>query len=102
LLLRIPLPTENAEILDAAARHGGMPLEYPQKQELMKGARQSLASSPVQSLGRDVVVTDPMPDKVARLLGLNLHFQNDEAFDVLIVGGGPAGVAAGVYAGPKV
>jgi thioredoxin reductase (NADPH) len=50
-----------------------------------------LASSPVQSLGRDVVVTDPTPDKVARLLGLNLDLQNDEAFDVLIVGGGPAG-----------
>src|SRR6202171_3850889 len=49
--------------------------------------------------GRDVVVTDPTPNKVARLLGLNLDFRDDEAFDVLIVGGGPAGVAAGVYAG---
>jgi thioredoxin reductase (NADPH) len=35
------------------------------------------------------------------LLGLNLEFQNEEAFDVLIVGGGPAGVAAGVYAGAE-
>jgi thioredoxin reductase (NADPH) len=38
---------------------------------------------------------------VARLLGLNLDFENDEKFDVLIVGGGPAGVAAGVYAGAE-
>ena len=51
--------------------------------------------------GRNTVVSDPTPDKIARLLGLNLEFQNEEAFDVLIVGGGPAGVAAGVYAGAE-
>jgi thioredoxin reductase (NADPH) len=56
---------------------------------------------PAVIFGRDVVVSDPTPDKVARLLGLNLDFRNDEAFDVLIVGGGPAGVAAGVYAGAE-
>jgi thioredoxin reductase (NADPH) len=51
--------------------------------------------------GRDTVIADPSPDKVARMLGFNLEFQNDEIFDVLIVGGGPAGVAAGVYAGAE-
>jgi thioredoxin reductase (NADPH) len=51
--------------------------------------------------GRNVVLSDPTPDKVARLLGLNLDFRDDETFDVLIVGGGPAGVAAGVYAGAE-
>jgi thioredoxin reductase (NADPH) len=56
---------------------------------------------PAVIFGRDVVVSDPTPDKVARLLGLNLDFRNDETFDVLIVGGGPAGVAAGVYAGAE-
>jgi thioredoxin reductase (NADPH) len=56
---------------------------------------------PAVIFGRDVVVTEPTPDKVARLLGLNLDFGNDEGFDVLIVGGGPAGVAAGVYAGAE-
>jgi thioredoxin reductase (NADPH) len=62
----------------------------------------SIASAqPAVIFGRNVVVTDPTPYKVARLLGLNLDFQNDEAFDVLIVGGGPAGVAAGVYAGAE-
>jgi thioredoxin reductase (NADPH) len=62
----------------------------------------SIASAvPAVIFGRDVVVTDPTPDKVAKLLGLNLDFRDDEAFDVLIVGGGPAGVAAGVYAGAE-
>jgi len=59
------------------------------------------SATPAVIFGRDVVVTDPTPDKVARLLGLNLDFRNDETFDVLIVGGGPAGVAAGVYAGAE-
>ena len=59
------------------------------------------AAEPAVIFGRNVVVSDPTPDKVARLLGLNLDFKDDEAFDVLIVGGGPAGVAAGVYSGAE-
>jgi thioredoxin reductase (NADPH) len=56
---------------------------------------------PAVIFGRNVVLSDPTPEKVARLLGLNLDFRDDEVFDVLIVGGGPAGVAAGVYAGAE-
>ena len=62
----------------------------------------SIASSvPAVIFGRDMVVTEPTPEKIAHLLGLNRDLQADEAFDVLIVGGGPAGVAAGVYAGSE-
>lgn len=56
---------------------------------------------PAVIFGRDTVVTDPTPEKIAQLLGLSLDFSDDEAFDTLIVGGGPAGVAAGVYAGAE-
>ena len=56
---------------------------------------------PAVIFGRDTVIDDPTPDKIARLLGLNLDLVDDEDFDVLIVGGGPAGVAAGVYAGAE-
>lgn len=59
------------------------------------------ADRPAVIFGRDNIVTDPTPDKVARLLGLNRDLVDDEAFDLLIVGGGPAGVAAGVYAGAE-
>ncbi len=58
-------------------------------------------AEPAVIFGREHVVADPTPDKVARLLGMNLDFAEDEAFDVLIVGGGPAGVAAAVYAGAE-
>jgi thioredoxin reductase (NADPH) len=56
---------------------------------------------PAVIFGRDRVIADPTPHAVARLLGMNLEFGDDQAFDVLIVGGGPAGVAAAVYAGAE-
>ncbi len=77
-----------------------LPLSSPEAEQ----TAHSCAITPLKPaviFGRDVVVTDPTPEKVARLLGLNRDLQNDEAFDVLIVGGGPAGVAAGVYAGAE-
>jgi thioredoxin reductase (NADPH) len=58
-------------------------------------------AQPAVIFGRGVVVTDPTPEKVARLLGFHLDFSIHDSFDVLIVGGGPAGVAAGVYAGAE-
>jgi len=80
--------------------YSSLPLRSPEAEATAKSC--SIAAAvPAVIFGRGVVVTDPTPDKVARLLGLNLEFRNDEAFDVLIVGGGPAGVAAGVYAGAE-
>jgi thioredoxin reductase (NADPH) len=55
---------------------------------------------PAVIFGREQV-SEPTPDKVARLLGVSRDLPEDEAFDVLIVGAGPAGVAAGVYAGAE-
>jgi thioredoxin reductase (NADPH) len=56
---------------------------------------------PAVVFGNNVVVTDPSPEKIATLLGLSLDISFHEVVDVLIVGGGPAGVAAGVYAGAE-
>lgn len=58
-------------------------------------------AAPAVIFGKDQVVADPTPYGVARLLGLNLDFAENERIDVLIVGGGPAGVAAAVYAGAE-
>jgi thioredoxin reductase (NADPH) len=60
-----------------------------------------VAATPAVIFGRDHVVENPTPADVARLLGLNLEFSESDSVDVLIVGGGPAGVAAGVYAGAE-
>src|SRR5450755_5127166 len=80
--------------------YSSLPLRSPEAETTAHAC--SIASgAPAVIFGRNVVVTDPTPDKVARLLGLHSDFRNDETFDVLIVGGGPAGVAAGVYAGAE-
>ena len=57
-------------------------------------------TGPCVIFGREMV-PDPTPQTVARLLGLNRDLAEEAVFDVLIVGGGPAGVAAGVYAGAE-
>ena len=59
------------------------------------------AGKPAVIFGRDQVIADPTPDALARLLGLNRDLPDLEMFDVVIVGGGPAGVAAAVYAGAE-
>ena len=46
-------------------------------------------------------IPDPTPRAVASHLGLDLTASSTEPFDLLIVGAGPAGVAAAVYAGSE-
>lgn len=58
-------------------------------------------TEPAVIFGHNRVVENPTPAKVAQLLGLDLEIAEDEVVDVLIVGGGPAGVAAAVYAGAE-
>ncbi|NVE95553.1 FAD-dependent oxidoreductase [Altererythrobacter sp. JGD-16] len=58
-------------------------------------------NDPVVIFGKDQVIDEPTPLKIARLLGLDEDIAREEVFDLLIVGGGPAGVAAGVYAGAE-
>jgi thioredoxin reductase (NADPH) len=59
------------------------------------------ADEPAVIFGNSHLVEDPTPEKVAELLGLVLDVEEDEIVDTLIVGGGPAGVAAAVYAGAE-
>jgi thioredoxin reductase (NADPH) len=46
-------------------------------------------------------IPDPTPRAVARYLGLDLSATTPEDLDLVIVGAGPAGVAAAVYAGAE-
>ena len=56
---------------------------------------------PAVIFGKNTVIEDPTPASVAKLLGLDMAVCNSEVVDVLIVGAGPSGVAAGVYAGAE-
>jgi len=80
--------------------YASVPLHSPEAEASAKSCAID-AATPAVIFGSKVPITDPTPDKIARLLGLNIDFSGDEQFDVLIVGGGPAGVAAAVYAGAE-
>lgn len=56
---------------------------------------------PAVIFGKNQVIENPTSEKIARLYGLDLEIEEGAVFDVLIVGGGPAGVAAAVYAGAE-
>lgn len=49
----------------------------------------------------DNVIEDPTPLKIAQLLRLDIEIPENDILDLLIVGAGPAGVAAAVYAGSE-
>jgi thioredoxin reductase (NADPH) len=57
--------------------------------------------APAVVLGERDVIEDPTPRELARRLGLDLAVEEGARFDVVVVGGGPAGLAAGVYAGAE-
>lgn len=56
---------------------------------------------PAVIFGRGEEIADPTPLKVAHKLGMDLELRCGEEIELLIVGGGPAGVAAAVYAGAE-
>lgn len=69
-------------------------------EEIRQSCRLS-GRKPAVVFGSNRVVDEPTPAKVAHLLGLAQNFECNETVDVLIVGGGPAGVSAAVYAGAE-
>lgn len=52
-------------------------------------------------IGKDHRLADPSPRVLARELGLDFEVDGDTLYDLVIVGTGPAGVAAAVYAGSE-
>lgn len=56
---------------------------------------------PAVIFGKNKIITNPTPRKVARQLGMALDVNLDDMVDLVIIGAGPAGVAAAVYAGSE-
>ncbi|MEM6748660.1 MAG: FAD-dependent oxidoreductase [Pseudomonadota bacterium] len=51
--------------------------------------------------GKDKVIENPSIRGLARFLNMDMPLADEDIFDVVIVGGGPAGIAAAVYAGAE-
>lgn len=69
-------------------------------------ARQQLKNAPDASdrpvaLFNGIILEDASPRAIARLLGLDIPLDTETIYDVAIVGGGPAGISAAVYAGAE-
>jgi thioredoxin reductase (NADPH) len=60
-----------------------------------------IGNEPAVILGNGTRLEDPSPRKVAQYLGMDLDICSRRTYDLVIVGGGPAGVAAAVYAGSE-
>src|SRR5262249_27555050 len=92
-------------IAESASRnrlpYASVPLHSPEAEASAKSCAID-TRTPAVIFGSKVPITDPTPDKIARLLGLNIDFSGDEHFDVLIVCGGPAGVWGGGLYGVEV
>jgi len=77
-----------------------LPMDAPEAAEM--AARCGVApGTPFIAYGKSGALTDLTPAALARVLGLDLAVGPKETVDVVIVGAGPAGVAAGVYAGAE-
>jgi thioredoxin reductase (NADPH) len=69
--------------------------------EALANACSIAPNAPAVIFGKDEPIAEPTPRKIAARLGLDMDFDAETWHDVLIVGGGPAGIAAAVYAGSE-
>ena len=67
-------------------------------QELLDRFQVKMSEIPVVICAARTILRNPTPSKLAEGLGLNLSIDAAQVRDVIIVGGGPSGLAAAVYA----
>ena len=67
-------------------------------QELLDRFNVKLEEVPVVICNEGRVLRNPTPQKLADGLGLNVHLDGSQVRDLIIVGAGPSGLAAAVYA----
>jgi thioredoxin reductase (NADPH) len=93
--------TRGHELRDLFSRialpHGFYPADSEAGRALLDRAGQDGATLPVLLYRGGLVLADPSDAEVAESLGFRSHARTG-AYDVVVVGGGPAGLTAGVYA----
>ncbi|HSF84744.1 MAG TPA: FAD-dependent oxidoreductase [Acidimicrobiia bacterium] len=67
---------------------------------LLEQLNMGSAALPVAVLADGVALADPSVEQLAEALGMHAH-TSERAYDLAIVGGGPAGLAAAVYGGSE-
>jgi thioredoxin reductase (NADPH) len=70
----------------------------PSVRDLLERFHVKIADMPVVLCRGSVVLKNPSNEEVASCLGMNQQIDDDRLRDVIVVGAGPAGLAAGVYA----
>jgi thioredoxin reductase (NADPH) len=102
LVLGAPRSGEALRIHRFLSRNGypvrSLDISDPEAQELMATRGLSAGDAPLVVLGYSRVLANPTNQELAAALGFAEPFDPDEVFDVAVVGGGPAGLAAAVYA----
>jgi len=68
----------------------------PEAQKMMADRQLNPDKLPVVLFGDGTSLSDPLPEELARKIGLRLE-ATQEFYDLVIVGAGPAGLAAAVY-----
>jgi thioredoxin reductase (NADPH) len=97
--------SETLRIQEFLTRNG-QPFSYldadkdPRVQDLLDGFGLTVAAIPVL-LCQSQVLRNPSNDQVAECLGMNAAIETTSVRDVIVVGAGPAGLAAAVYAGSE-
>ncbi len=97
-----PSKRRTLRLLEFATRsltpHRFVDRTQPGWQEALGYAEELPEAEAIALIGKDSVLVDPKARDVAAALGLDLEARADTLFDVLVVGAGPAGLAASVYA----
>src|SRR5271167_662941 len=70
----------------------------PSVRELLERFHVKVEDIPVVVCRGSLVLKNPSNEEVASCLGMNQQIDDDRVRDVIVVGAGPAGLAAGVYA----
>ncbi len=70
----------------------------PSVRDLIERFRVTAEDLPVVVCRASIVLKNPSNEEVAAILGMNQQIDDNRVRDVIVVGAGPAGLAAGVYA----
>ena len=100
-LISDPWSRRGAELRDLLTRngipHSHLTTASPEGRRLLAEADAADARMPVVLLHGGGVLSDPSNDELARAYGVATYLDDERDFDVVVVGAGPAGLAAAVY-----